>query len=132
MKRERKTETIPDGNQDTRNTIPDPEARFNSNGDTTMTKVTRQNGQIESIEAEDTSWWIVARGGKPTPLVADKEDLRSIVRGGNARVKNTPYARRYVGYGNICSVVSAAEIIGIDEGSDQPILSEAAVTRLAE
>ena len=90
-----------------------------------------RKGIIESIEARDASWWIAARGGLSGQSIADDEDLRSIVNGGDISVRNTSYPRRYVGYGAIQTVVSADEIIGTDEGCDGPILSAAAVTRLA-
>jgi len=94
-------------------------------------KVKREKGLIENIEAPDGSWWIMACGGRSVATVADDEDLRSIAGRGNISVRNTPYPRRYVGFGAIKSVVSQDEIIGIDEASDGPILSDAAVERLA-
>lgn len=86
---------------------------------------------IESLEAADASWWVVARGSRQVPLIANDEDMRSIVASGDVRVANTLYARRYVGYGRIAEVVTPAEIIGTDEATDQPIISDAAVQRLA-
>jgi hypothetical protein len=86
-----------------------------------------RQGRIESVEAPDSSWWIVARGGHDFDI--DDEDARSIV--GPVWVTDRPYPRRYVGYGAIQTVVTADEIVGVDEATDDPIISDAAVMRLA-
>ena len=85
-------------------------------------------GRVASVESGDGAWWICARGGEGAGIC--DEDARAV--SGPVVLDTTPYPRRYVGYGAICDVVLPGEIVGRDEASDSPILSAAAVERLAE
>lgn len=83
-----------------------------------------------SLEAPGSAWWVIRRGtsaGGGGRI--DDEDARSIV--GAVRVDQTPYPPRYLGYGRISDVLLDGEVIGTDEVVGAPMLSDAAVWRLA-
>lgn len=92
-------------------------------------QIKSKDGTIESLEADDASWWIVLQGAHAAAHIGD-EDASSIV--GPVREDCTPYSARYVGYGAITDVVSTADILGTDEATAQPIISAEAVQRMSE
>lgn len=79
-----------------------------------------------TLEAKDGSWWAMVVGSNKKAR-ASAADLSSIV--GPVRINNAKYAPRWVGYG-VLPALLPGEVLGTDEGSGQPILSESCIERL--